>query len=79
LDTKESLQKQQETKISEGYNLINGFGIPKSPRASEIIKELLSRVTHGFASPKSHRASEIINELLSRVAHGFGSPKSLRA
>ena len=24
LDTKEFLRKQQETKISEGYNLING-------------------------------------------------------
>jgi len=43
---------------------------------SEIINELLSRVTHGFESPNSRRDSEIINELLSRVTHGFDSPNS---
>jgi hypothetical protein len=31
---------------------------------SEIINELLSRVTHGFDSPNNRRDSEIINELL---------------
>jgi len=37
-----------------------------APRDSEIIKELLSHVTHGFDiySPNSRRDSEIINELL---------------
>jgi hypothetical protein len=45
-----------------------------SPRDSEIINELLSRVTHVFESPNSRRDSEIINELLSRVTHGFDSP-----
>jgi len=49
---------------------------PNSRRDSEIIKELLSRVTHGFDSPNSRRASEIINELLSRVTHGFDIPNS---
>jgi hypothetical protein len=43
---------------------------------SEIINELLSRVTHGFDSPNSRRDSEIINELLSRLTHGFDSPSS---
>jgi len=43
---------------------------------SEIINELLSRVTHGFESPHSRRDSEIINELQSRVTHGFDSPNS---
>jgi hypothetical protein len=37
---------------------------PTSLRESEIINELLSRVTHGFDSPNSRRESEIINELL---------------
>jgi hypothetical protein len=45
-----------------------------APRASEIINELLSRVTDGYDSPKAPRDSEIINELLSRVTHGFDSP-----
>jgi hypothetical protein len=35
-----------------------------SPRDSQIINELLSRVTHGFDSPIIRRDSEIINELL---------------
>jgi hypothetical protein len=35
-----------------------------SPRDSQIINEMLSRVTHGFDSPNSRRDSEIINELL---------------
>jgi len=37
-----------------------------APRDSEIIKELLSHVTHGFDiyNPNSRRDSEIINELL---------------
>jgi hypothetical protein len=43
---------------------------------SEIINELLSRVTHGFDTPNSRRDSEIINELLSRVTHGFASPNT---
>jgi len=47
-----------------------------APRDSEIINELLSRVTHGYDSPKAPRDSEIINKLLSRVTHGFDSPKS---
>jgi hypothetical protein len=45
-----------------------------APRDSEIINQLLSRVTHGFDSPNSPRGSDIINELLSRVTHGFDSP-----
>jgi len=44
---------------------------PTSHRDSEMINELLSRVTHGFDSPNSRRDSEIIKELLSRVTHGF--------
>jgi len=47
-----------------------------SPRDSQIINELLSRVTHGFDSPNSRRDSEIINELLSRVTNGFNSPNN---
>ena len=47
-----------------------------APRASEIINELLSRVTHGFDSPNSSWATDIINQLLSRVTHGFDSPNS---
>ena len=47
-----------------------------APRDSEIINELLSRVTHGFDSPNSRRDSEINNELLSRVTHGFDSANS---
>jgi hypothetical protein len=37
-----------------------------APMDSEIINELVSRVTHGFDiySPNSCRVSEIINELL---------------
>jgi hypothetical protein len=42
----------------------------------EIIKELLSRVTHGFNSLNSPYGSDIINELLSRVTLVFDSPKS---
>jgi hypothetical protein len=49
---------------------------PTDPRGSDIINELLSRVTHGFDSPNSPRASDIINEMLSRVTHGFDSPNS---
>jgi len=45
-----------------------------APRDSEIINQLLSRVTHEFDSPNSPRDSEIINKLLSRVTHGFDSP-----
>jgi len=47
-----------------------------APRDSEIINELLSRVTHGFDSPNIPMDSEIIDELLSRVTHGFDSPNS---
>jgi len=43
---------------------------------SEIINELLSRVTNGFDSQTGPRDLEIINELLSRVTHGFDSPNS---
>jgi hypothetical protein len=46
------------------------------PRDTEIINEMLSRVTHGFDSITSLRDSEIINKLLSRVTHGFDSPNS---
>jgi len=45
-------------------------------RDSEIMNELLSRVTDGFDSPNSSRDSEITNELLARVTHGFDSPNS---
>jgi len=45
-------------------------------RDSQVINELLSRVTHGLDSPNSPRDSEMINELLSRVTHGFDSPNS---
>jgi len=47
-----------------------------APTDSEIINELLSRVTDGFDSPNSPSDSEIINELLSQVTHGFDSPNS---
>jgi len=47
-----------------------------SPRDSQNIIELLSRVTHGFDSPNSIRDSDIIKELLSRVTPGFDSPNS---
>jgi len=58
-----------------------------APRDSEIIDELLSRVTNGFDipnspngfdiySPNSCRVSEIINELLERVTHGLDNPNS---
>ena len=47
-----------------------------APSDSEIINELLSRVTHGFDSPNSPRDLEIINELLSRLTRGFDSPNS---
>jgi hypothetical protein len=47
-----------------------------SHRDSEIINDLLSRVTHGFDITTSLRDSEIINELLSRVTHGFDSPNT---
>jgi len=52
----------------------------KSPRDSQIINELLSRVTHGFDSPNNPRDSEIIKELLSHLTQGFNSvhvPKGL--
>jgi hypothetical protein len=45
-------------------------------RDSEIINELLSRVTIGFDSPNSPRDSEMIYEVLSRVTYGFDSPNS---
>jgi hypothetical protein len=45
-------------------------------RDSEIIKELLSRVTHGFDIPNNPMDSEMINEVLSQVTHGFDSPNS---
>jgi hypothetical protein len=45
-------------------------------RDSEIINELLSRVTIGFDSPNSPRDSEMINEVLSWVTYGFDSPNS---
>jgi len=51
-----------------------------APRDSEIIDELLSRVTHGFDMPNTPMDSEIIKEPLSRVRHGFdslNSPKGL--
>jgi hypothetical protein len=47
-----------------------------APRDSEIINELLSRVTHGYDIPKAPRDSEIINQLLSRVTQGFFSPNN---
>ena len=47
-----------------------------SHRDSEIINEMLSRVTRGFDSTTSLRDSEIINELLSPMKHGFDSPSS---
>jgi len=47
-----------------------------SVRDSEIMNELLSRVTDGFDSPNSRRDSEITNKLLPRVTHGFESPNS---
>jgi hypothetical protein len=34
---------------------------PTDLRVSDIIKELLSRVTHGFDSPKAPKDSELIN------------------
>jgi hypothetical protein len=52
------------------------FHTPNSPRDSEIINELLSRVTNAFDSTTSLRDSEIVNELLSRVKHDFDSPNS---
>jgi hypothetical protein len=45
-------------------------------RDSEIIKELLSRVTYGFDIQNSPRDPEMINEVLSWVTHGFYSPNS---
>ena len=47
-----------------------------APTDSEIINELLSRVTHGFDSLNSPFGSDIINELLLRVTNGFDSPNS---
>jgi len=48
-----------------------------APMVSEIINELLSRVTHGFDSPRAPRDSYIIHELVLRVKHGLNSPNSL--
>jgi hypothetical protein len=48
----------------------------RAPMDSEIINELLSRVTHGFESPNNPRDSEMINEVLSWVTHGFYRPNS---
>jgi hypothetical protein len=50
--------------------------IQTDPRDSEIINELLSRVSHGFYSPNSPKGLQFINELKSRVTHGFDSPNS---
>jgi len=47
-----------------------------SHRDSEIINEMLSRVTHGFDSTTNLRDSEIINELLSRMTLVFDSQSS---
>jgi len=47
-----------------------------APRDSEMINEVLSRVTHGFDIPDSPSDSEIVNDLLSPVTHGFDSPNS---
>jgi len=47
-----------------------------SHRASELMNEVLSQVTHGFNSSNNPRDSEIINELLSPVTHGFDGPNS---
>jgi len=47
-----------------------------APRDSEMINEVLSRVTIGFDNPNSPRDSEMINEVLSWVTHGFDSPNS---
>ena len=47
-----------------------------APRVSEIINEVLSRVTQRFDSPNTPRDSDIINELVSRVTHGFVSTNS---
>jgi len=49
---------------------------PTDPRGSDIINELLSRVTHGFDSPTDPMGSDIINELLSRVTPGYDNPNS---
>jgi hypothetical protein len=45
-------------------------------RDSEIINELLSRVTIGFDSPNSPRDSEITNKMLAQVNHDFDSPNN---
>jgi len=45
-------------------------------RDTDIINQLLSRVTNGFDSPNNLMDSEIINPLLSRVTHGFNSRNS---
>jgi hypothetical protein len=47
-----------------------------APMESQIINELLSRVTRGFYSPDSPRGSYISDELLSQVTRGFDSPHS---
>jgi hypothetical protein len=46
------------------------------PWDSDIINELLSKVTHGFDSPNTTWDFEIINELLSWVTRGFDNPKT---
>jgi hypothetical protein len=48
----------------------------RAPRHSEIINELLSRVTMDSTAETAPTDSQIINELLSRVTHGFDSPNS---
>jgi len=45
-------------------------------RDSEIMNDLLSRVTDGFDSPNSRRDSEITNDLVARVTHVFDNPNS---
>jgi len=47
-----------------------------APRDSQIINELLERVTQGFDSLTTLRDLKIINELLSRETHGFYSANS---
>jgi hypothetical protein len=45
-----------------------------SPRDSEMINEVLSRVPIDSTAQTAPRDSEIIKELLSHVTHGFDSP-----
>jgi hypothetical protein len=47
----------------------------KVPRDSEIINELMSRVTHGFDSANTTRDSEIINETVIKGDAWIRRPK----